>query len=233
LGITQRIYKWYELRYGDRLKVNPSPGRMAFLIDNDVWVFKFPRIFGGVHFIASHTIKSNKMGIKGNPLIHNILDSIVGLPDGLRLSLTENQLYSFLKYFVLGYDVLSGLESFYKDSLISSAMADIEASVDHMISRDPEYGLSKWSSLQATEKVIKYAIKKVQGKFSKTHNLMHLEEEAKKCGIQINISEMIKKIQCIPGIRYGQETCTLIQAIDAHHTMFEISFQVLQNKLGN
>ena len=226
--IAQRIRQWYEHQYGDRLKVHPGPGRMAFLINNDIWVFRFPRLFGSAHLVASHTIKSNRIGIKGKPLIHNILDSIDRLPEGLRLSLTDTQLNRILRYFVLGFNALCGLEVFHEDKLISSALADIDVSIDHMVTRNPEYGLSKWSSLQATEKMLKATMERARVKYPKTHDLTRLMKEAQRSGITLNIGKLIGGIQCNPGIRYGQKSCTLLDAVNAHHAVFKVSTQVVK-----
>lgn len=226
--ISQRIRQWYELRYGDRLKVHLGSGCMAFLIDNDVWVFRFPRIYGSVRLVASRTIKSNRMGTKGKPLIHNILDSIDRLPDARRSSLTDAQLDGLLKYFVLGFEALCGLEAFAKDGLVNSALADIAASIDHLVARNPEYGLSKWSSLQAAEKLLKATLRRASAKYSKTHNLAQLLKEAQRSQVTLDIDKLVGKIQCSPGIRYGQEPCTLFDAVDAHHDVFRVSIQVVK-----
>jgi len=226
--ITERIRNWYKLQYGDRLRSSPCVGSMAFLIDNDVWVFHFPRIFGSVQFVASHTIKSNHIGTKGKPVIHNVLDSIDRLAEGLRLSLTDKQLDNILNYFHLGFDALCGLGAFYEDSLIRSALADIDTSIKHMIDQNPEYGLSKWSSLQASEKMIKATINMSHAKFSKTHELSKLLTEAQQAGVKLDIDNLIGKIQCNPRIRYGQEPCTLSDAINAHHAVFMVAIEVIK-----
>jgi hypothetical protein len=36
--------------------------------------------------------------------------------------------------------------------LVKEAIGDIDASVAHLFANQPQFGLSKWSSLQATEK---------------------------------------------------------------------------------
>ena len=230
--ITERIRNWYKLQYGERLKSSPCIGRMGFLIDNDIWVFSFPRPSGkSIQFVASHTLKSTEIGTKEKPAICNVLDRIELLTEKRRLSLTEKHLYDILRSFCLGFDALCGLDTFYEDDLISSALADIETSVNQMTAQNPEYGLSKWSSLQAAEKILKAVIHRINGKYPKTHELSVLVKEAQQLGVKLDVDSLIGKIQCSPSIRYGQEPCALIDAINAHHAVFLVSIQVTKELL--
>ena len=147
--ISKRIFAWYDERYGDRLKVHPGPGRMAILIEGDVWVFRFPLLYGKVKIVASRTIESVAMRSDGQPAIHNILDSIEKLPQGLRRSLSDRELASLLSSFILGMDGLERIQSLGADPLIGSAFADIDACVNHLAGTEPNPGLAKWASLQA------------------------------------------------------------------------------------
>lgn len=228
--ISQRIYRWYDYRYGDRLKMDSGPGRMAFLIANDVWIFRFPRLYGSANLVASRTTKSDKFRTDGKPATYNILDSIDGLPPGLRHSLKDPELGRLFDYFILGFKALSGLENFTGIELIKSAQADISSSIDHLIKRNTDYGLSKWASLQVAEKLLKVLIKKVGGNFSKTHDLNKLTIEAQSHGVTLDIDVLLKKIQCGPGIRYGQEKADLNGAIEAHHAVMVLS-KIITDKL--
>ncbi|MBW2608497.1 MAG: HEPN domain-containing protein [Deltaproteobacteria bacterium] len=224
--ISERIRTWYERQYGDRLKVHLGPGRMAFLIENDVWVFRFPRCYGKVKYTASRTAKSISMCANGEPAICNILDSIEKLPEGLRHSLSDSHLRQLLDNFMLGYDGLRQLQTLVGDELVNSAFADIAACVDHISSNSPNYDLAKWSSLQAAEKVLKAGIRKTGAQFPKTHKLSQLVKIARDAGLDLHSDGVIVKLQCSPGIRYGQEPCTLEQAVEAHHAVFELTCDV-------
>lgn len=155
--ISERIRKWYKNKYGNRLNIYLNLGRMAVLIKKDLWVFSFPRIFGTARFIASKTYKSDQIVFQGKPLVCNILDSIEDMPQDFRLSLTDTQVSSLLNDFMLGFDAMMTLETINSD-LVKLAISDISASVDHLIAQSPQYGSSKWSSLQAAEKIIKAGI---------------------------------------------------------------------------
>ena len=225
----QRIGDWYKLQYGDRLKINPIPGRMAFLINNDVWVFRFPIIGGTFQIVAANIIRTSQIDPREKLPILNVLDSIEHLPEGLCLSLTDKQLEDIRGYFILGYEaLLFGLNFFRKDVLISSARADIDVSINHMVNPNPEYGLSKWSSLQASERILKTLIERLGEKYPNTHVLSKLVKIIQEKGIELEIDNLIGKIQCNAAIRYGQEPCTLLDAIDAHHAVFKVAMQVIK-----
>lgn len=226
--ISKRIQTWYEHRYGERLKSYLGPGRMAFLIDADVWIFRFPLFFGKVRFIASRTTASVRMGKHGAPAVYNILDSIENLPDGLRGSLSDSDLRQLFEYFIFGFHGLRRLQTLQGDELVESSFADIDACINHLLGDRPNYSLAKWSSLQAGEKVLKATIRKTGAQYAKTHELSHLAEDAHRAGLCLDIKTIIGSLQCSPGIRYGNETCTLRQAIEAHHAVFKLAREVTE-----
>lgn len=221
--ISSRIYKWYDERFGDRLKIDFAPGRMVFCIGNDLWGFRFPRIFGSANLIASRTERSDKLRTDGKPVIVNVIESIDGLPDGLRLSLTDQQLHAIFDSFILGFGAFDGLEQFRDEDLVKTALADISAAVDHLLGIHPNYGLSKWSSLQAAEKLLKFSISQVGGAYPKVHNLDELIYEAAKHRLSFHLQKEIELIHCTPSIRYGQESCTRDEALEAHHATFLVA----------
>lgn len=221
--ISSRIYKWYDERYGDRLKIDFAPGRMVFRIGNDLWGFRFPKIYGSANLIASRTERSDRLRTDGKPVIFNVVDSIDSLPDGLRLSLTDQQLHAIFNSFILGFAAFDGLEQFRDEQLVKTALADISAAVDHLLGTHPNYGLSKWSSLQAAEKLLKFSISQVGGAYPKVHKLDELISEAAKHRLSFQLQNEIALIHCTPSIRYGQESCSRDEALEAHHATFRVA----------
>jgi hypothetical protein len=216
-SISERITEWYNQRYGERIKVDYSPGRMAILIENDLWILKIPFILGSVSFFVSRTIKSNKLSLNNKPATYNVLDAVVDLPPSRIPMLPDNELEHIFRKFLLGLKALSIVRSsIKKHELISSALADIEASIEHFTGSRPNYGLSKWASLQASEKLFKAAIALAGGNFTNTHSLEKLGEQAKTSGLTETWVVLLPYIQCSPGIRYGGEACDRDSAIFAH-----------------
>lgn len=215
--ITKKIYKWYEEHYGDRLKEDWSIGKMVILVENDIWVLKFPCLFGSGQFIVSRTIESDGKSFQSKPVIYNVLDAVQGLEKRRIGNLPDYELAHIYEKFQLGYQAFNILIASSSIELIGSAIADIEASVNHLGSNRSDYGLSKWSSLQAAEKMLKATLSMIGKKYSHTHNLSNLVEEITSNGISGNWELLIKAIQCSPGIRYGKENCGRDDAIRAHH----------------
>lgn len=224
--ISSKIYDWYKSKYGDRLKMDLSIGRMAFLIDRDIWVFRLPLIYGRARFISYKTAKPENFVTGNKPLYVNIIDCILDLPDGIRMSFTQTQLREMLILFDLGYKAFNGLDSFRKNELIMSGLSDLDISVSKLYDKNPNYGLSKWSSLQASEKFIKAAITIANGEFSKTHNLKKLQKELDLTQLDISIRKYINSLECSPGIRYGDELCSLDEALLAHHCALKVANEI-------
>jgi HEPN domain-containing protein len=213
--ISSFIFKWFDRQYGERLKVHPGPGKSAFILRNDAWVITYPKLWGSFIFAASKEIYQKDLGkINGRPVL-NIIEYIDNFPSGLRESLEHSECEHVLKSFSLGIDSLSFLDYKSDFSLLKSATSDIEAAVSHLFSTNREYGLSKWASLQATEKFLKALIEVKGEKYERVHKLCKLKEQLSTLGVNINIDKEITEIQCEPSIRYGEDI-SLASAVSAH-----------------
>jgi hypothetical protein len=107
---SSRVYQWYEMRYGDRLKVDMSPGRMVIFVEEDLWVLYFPRIFGTIKFFVSQSIESNRVQYDQNPACFNVLDAIRDMTLGRRNALPNNEAVHVFEKFMLGFRAISLLE---------------------------------------------------------------------------------------------------------------------------
>lgn len=215
--LTARVYEWYEKRYGDRLKVDLAPGRLAILIEDDLWILRLPRIYGSAQLTASRTLLSSRSP-SSTDLVYNVVDAIEGMPKSRASSLPDNQLEHIFEKFILGIQAFGFLEgSVSCHELIGLAVADIGAAVDHLTAPQAQHGLSKWSSLQATEKLLKAAISLAGERFSNIHDLEKLTKQATARGLIDRWSMLTPHIQCSPGIRYGEEACDRDAALRAHH----------------
>ena len=217
-SLSERILGWYKDQYGERLKVDHSLGRMVLKLDEDVWTLRFPLILGSAKFIVSTMKIRNDDHVSRNGPAHcNVVELIEGMTAARMRTLSDSQLENIFELFSLGIRAFAILEGTSENKLIWSARADIMATTTLLTSRPPPYGESKWASLQAAEKVMK-AIIALQGvKFSHTHKLKTLAQELSQAGIQGEWAPFIKAIQCSPGIRYGEVSCSQDEAITAHH----------------
>jgi hypothetical protein len=106
--------------------------------------------------------------------------------------------------------------------LMNIARGDVAVAVSNLMERQGRFGESKWASLQSAEKTLKAAIALAGGTFGKIHELEKLFGQLATLGICIDPQPFVDAIQCKPGIRYGEEPCTLEEALDAHRRSLDL-----------
>jgi len=227
-NLSSRIFNWFDQRYGDKLKINFDIGRSFVIIRNDAWIMTYPKIYGRINLIVSPDIPSDpdKGWNTGNKLHkYNVLDSIEGLPDGLIKVLNKDEGIKIFKLFIKGHECFNYLNGIKSYPFVNEVISDLEASVLHATNHPPHFAQSKWSSLQATEKILKSYLRSNGAKFPKNHNLRALVTRANKTGLFPIDKEWINSVQCTANTRYGEEPVTLVQAWSAHwNTIYICSF---------
>lgn len=209
--VSKRAYDWYDRRYGDRLKMDFTLGKIVVRLDGDIWSVIVPRLVGSGMFVA---LRPRTRPHKG---LYNILDMVEGMTDEHRTSLSADALDSLDEFFHAGLQALSILDaSRNRHRLLAIAHEDAKAAVLHMVGRIPEYGSSRWASLQVAEKTIKATIALLGGSFSETHSLDKLAGELGSVLPTANIAALVPHIQCSARVRYGQENSSQDQALAAH-----------------
>ena len=223
-SIAAHIFNWFDERYGNKLKVNNGPGEVAILIKEDPYRIIFPRIFGSAILVCDRNVqfyndfKSHSIPIFDEPIIPlNVLLFIEDLSERLINVLSDEELRDILNYFTSSYRSLEILGSIKTVPLVYTAIGDLKSAVSHIFSRPPQYGLSKWSSLQFIEKLVKAYLVLNNAKPQRTHNLEGLVAEANRFGLPLIPNELINEIQCSADIRYEGSSVTLEEAISAHH----------------
>jgi hypothetical protein len=96
----------------------------------------------------------------------------------------------------------------------------------------PDFGMSRWSSQQGFEKVIKHFIRQNGGQPRKTHNLEELARTAEQDhGLQAVDRRLLAMVECDPGARYHGDpqnvASTAAQAVEAHQASMILSGQVV------
>lgn len=225
---TSHLYHWFKARYGDKLKISLSPGRMAFSLRGDLWVFDFAKVYGKVELLCSATEQSHhhKPLGSGKPRF-NMLDSITGLSGDFRASLSSYEVEEIGYLFVLGYSAVTRMEAISNWNLrfLSEAKSDLEAAV-HFLTANQHFGQSKWASLQATEKMMKAFIVHNNGTFETTHGLEEGAIAAEYLGLPRIPRQHLALIQCKGGVRYGDISVDCTDALVAHHASLAVSGQV-------
>ncbi len=233
--LTIRIFDWFDERYGEKLKFDFGPGRIVLLIRGDPWEALMPKIFGTVEFFISASEKSSNqeedLRLGRRPRC-NILDSIHGLPLGLIHSLEAHDLNQIWKNFFAAFSSLTLMGNVRNQSMMREAMSDIDAAVGHFVRVPAHYGLSKWSSLQATEKTLKSYLAIRGASIPHSHDLLKLSSLAAQHGAQGLSKNDLDSIQCPAAIRYGEEKVSKSSAYSAHLSSIRVC-GVVSKQLGN
>jgi|GEM_PF-3189485 len=175
------ISRWFHSRYGERMKMNFDIGKTLVCIDGDIYSVSLPMILGQMEI--------------------NVFNWIDGVSDNLLKSLNEEELYSIQHHLVEHYRAYNKFKY-----IPAEHTADLTIAVDQIMIRNPEYGLSKWASLQASEKTLKGYITINGGNpprgGNRGHNIPLLVEQANALGLPEIDSNIISDIQCTAGVRY-------------------------------
>ena len=218
--LSEAIRKWYDDHYGERLKEDPCPGRSVLVIDDDLYVIRIPRIFGGAQFVISrHYLPPPGIGRKLANC--NVVQLVEGMTPAKALRLSNDALTEIAQAFERALPASYILEST-QHELMYFARGDVVTAVNNLMDRSGRFGESKWASLQAAEKTLKAAIVLEGARFRHTHNLALLFQKLEELGIAIAYDEFVTAIQCDPKIRYGAESCTRAQALKAHQSSLDL-----------
>lgn len=227
-SLSAHIHNWYRRKYGDRLKAEMGIGKGIILIRNDPWRVVYPMIFGTISFICENDIEKYKhfppFTTNGTHPVINILNLIEDMSNDYAKSLTVTELREIKRIFLSGLDALSYLDVIKLKPFIKEAKIDLENAVNNILSQPAHYGQSKYASLQFSEKLIKCSLSEKVGKFPGVHNLSELYCLAVRHGLSEFSTDLIMRVQCGAGARYGQEMVNLDDAIIAHYSSLGICF---------
>ena len=218
--IVSQVREWYEQTYGDRLKTFLGPGTMAILIRGDPWRVRFPLLFG--NFVAACIPEPSSWRGPADAAVFNVFDDIEGFTAGLGRDLTDAECADILLAYTCGLEALQALRGLAHNKFIPEAIGDQQAAVVSIFADPPQYGASRWHSLQLVEKLFKCYIGSRGGKVSKHHRLRRHALDAGGLGLDVPDSSLLSAVQCNAGVRYGEVGSTLTQAIEAHQASLEI-----------
>ncbi len=220
------VLAWFRVRYGDRLKTDLSPGAFVWLLRGDPWKVRLPYIVGDVHLVCVPDLKAfaepPKRWTNPDPVILNVLSCVEDLPASVAAVLAEEERQDLLRFFPIAYRTRSDLLGISDPSLVPKAREDLAAAVMHLMSGEPGYGMARWASLQAVEKLMKAMLHATGLKSKRTHDLMGLATIIKDRGIADPDRSLLAAVQCTASVRYGEERVPLSDAIHAHHASIEL-----------
>jgi hypothetical protein len=161
------------------------------------------------YFGPSLTVNSG--GVKTN-----LFDCLEGVTPDFINSLTESECESLQEAYsrgVLGYSRMDDCQG---APYSKEALDDLHQSAIQLTDRNPNYGFSRWSSLQAVEKVLKSFIEHQGQRFGWTHDLTELAAVAVAAGLSPLDGQVLSKIQCKANVRYSAGTVGKTEALQAH-----------------
>jgi len=226
--ITKLILDWYKLKYKNLLKCDFSPGKTIVKINNNLMIMRLPKINGSVEITwDAENIGKNPANqiVKNGHANLNVIDLIIGLTQMLAKTVSKEDSVNIIKWFMLSMDVFEFINSFEENKLIQHTKSDLLSSVSYIERQNREYGESKWSCLQATEKYLKAIIEHKGNKFPKHHNLSDLAKLAD-IATDRNLS-LISSIQCTAGVRYGEEQVDVNSTFTAHRAALVLIFETM------
>lgn len=224
--LVEHIHEWYKERYGERLKSDFRIGNAVIIIQGDPWHIKIPLVYGRVNVFFSLPEEVPEIAPEKGAIILNMIDLIENFPKEKIHSLDLSERNRVVAFFSLAYDAFYSIDAIKQKPLINSARSDVDSAVSHIMARQAQYGLSKWSTLQFAEKLLKSYLIKNSIKPPKSHDIVKLHSLATKHGMPAIKQEILISIQCSPSVRYEEESVTLLDATDSHLASLVLCFVV-------
>ena len=231
LEISIRIHDWMKQRYGKRLNFYDYLGRVVIPLRGALYSINCPIVYGTVKFVCEpHTFgqKRELVGVKEAP-VSNILDSIENATSALAQSINTEEAIKITIAFTVGMGAYTALDSIKDIEYIREVIGDFHASVSHLMAHESQPGLSKWASLQAVEKLYKAYISQQGEDVKRTHSLQKLCDQATDLGLPSLPKQCINDVQCSAGVRYGEISVSVEDAVKAHLVSLEICEFVAQH----
>lgn len=222
--LSIRIQQWVDQRYGAKTALDLRIGTVALPLRGDLYVINCLKTWGNVKFIFSPTtIGEKRPSVEiDQPPTCNIVDIIDGCTPDLAKSLNAEEVLKCVIAFYNGMVAYTAMDAINDQPYIKPALADCEAAVGHLFTPHTNYGLSKWASLQAVEKLIKSYLTVKGQAFEKIHVLDTLYNVAQAAGLPKPPIKFINDIQCSPGVRYGEIIVNVDEAVLSHLVSLEL-----------
>ena len=224
--LLARVHTWYNENYGDRMKIDMSPGTVLLHLHGNLWKIRIPKFWGSMDVFVDRSLTNEgvSMGVRA-PITHNALCSIKGLTQAYANKLTDQELRLIQRAFVGGIQAMAGMDNLKGHLLFDEARADYRHSIDALFS-GRELGKARWESLQCIEKILKGLLARDGHGYPtygpKGHDIVHLGELAQE-HLEINIpSDLLASMKCSAGVRYGEITSTRDEALSAHNALIRI-----------
>jgi HEPN domain-containing protein len=231
--LQQRIFAWFDRVYGDRLRIDRDFGQAIVLINGESCKVSCPWFFANFPVACTPAAIGTRLRIQSphGPIdVRNLLESgIEGLTLDLAARLQQAECDQMLTVFGDMFMAFCGMEAALgarygkaDAPYIKEAMDDLRASSDSLLGSRPNYGQSKWNSLQAVEKILKSCIIEKGGMHAFSHHLNDLASAVAALGVPAVDPAWISSVQCAASVRYDSSLVSKSDARAAHHSALRI-----------
>ncbi len=226
-SLSAHIIKWFNERYGDQLKLDFATCYLVILIKGDPYRLTIPRIYGRGRFIFDETFKKRKTlsigkgGSVPEPLEINVYELIDGLTRTIVRSITVNEEKEIMDFISDSFNAVYRLDEVINLPYKLEAKSDLRTAVEIILNEQANYGLSKWSTLQFVEKILKGLLEQNKISFPKTHNIKKLNTLLKNNDLPNIPEDILADIECSADVRYDKKLVSRREAINAHHASLE------------
>jgi hypothetical protein len=184
------------------LNIDFSLGRMLVLVRGDVYVARFPVVYGTARL--------------------NLLQVVQGVTPATLAALAPAEAQALVQLAKDGFEAFMALAE-----LPPALLADGHSAVTQVMVRPPSLGMSKWSSQQCVEKVLNAFIERRGGDLKRArkggthaHDFAPLLAEARRCGLSHPDSALLERVECTANVRYSDRdegrAVTLLDAVEAN-----------------
>ncbi|MEO7067392.1 MAG: hypothetical protein ABI114_10825 [Rhodanobacter sp.] len=216
-----RVFDWYSDNYGERNKIDWSPGSVVMTLHRSLWRIRMPMIMGTVEFIIARDLD---IGEKGNftgrhPPKCNVLHEVEGLTQSYANRLSDHDLIHIFQEFQNGYASIGYLNDLHGHDLFDQARGDYKQSVDTLMD-GRTLSKARWDNAQCAEKIFKGLLARDGHPFPTNarqgHDIAHLGGLLKQhLGIELPESSL-RTITCLPAARYGEINVDANEAWTSH-----------------
>jgi hypothetical protein len=222
--LSAKVTGWFKTRYGERLNIDFSFGHSILVLRNSIIRFRCALFYGSaILFCAPEDmLLSPTPPAPNRPALVNILRQLDGITPDFAFSLSPSEQENVLETYVTSQIAFAWIDDTPAESYIREARGDLAASAAQLLSQSPQFGLSKWSSLQAVEKFLKSFIVQNGAKHKFSHDLSAFAGQAVKLGLTNFSYALLSKVQCPAGVRYGETPVSKDEAVEAHHAALSL-----------
>jgi hypothetical protein len=224
--LAVRIFDWFTKQYGDRLKGNLDFGNTVADVRHDFYSLRLPRLYGSAIVHCDPMLPKHHFGpalaVNSGGVKTNLLDYLPGVTPDFINSLTDTECMKLLEAYSRGVVAYSRMDDCQGAPYSKEALDDLHQSAGQLTDHNPNYGFSRWASLQAVEKVLKSFIEQRGKTFKKNHDLTELADIAVTAGLFRPDAGLLGKIQCKADVRYSAASVGKAEALEAHYAALAV-----------